>query len=206
MKILTLMVDDSPQNPLEDFDDGFKLYSFSNRLKSYRAPSDFFDDNGRPRMWLRNKLRAGTAFLLSYYEHGGCVWSLRGEGPQCQWDSVDVAGVLVWERKPGDLQPTYAKRRESAKTTLETYTSWCNGEVYGYSVDEVVTLPCGHTEEKDVDSCFGFYGNDLDYMAEQVRAAIDGDPDVEIKGDAKDLASYKDFVSAPVKKETEMRS
>jgi hypothetical protein len=191
MKIVTLMNDISPENPCDD-SEGWKLYSFGRRHSNHRDPESFFP-NGKPSIGLRRKLAVGTAFLLSYFEHGNSVWSLQGDGPKDQWDSVHMAGLLVWEGKAKDLGPP-EKREEYAEAFLEVYTCWCNGEVYGYSVEDVKTLPCGHKDEPtDVDSCFGFYGNDLEHMAEEVRAAVDGDPEVEIRGEASDLAGFRDF-------------
>jgi hypothetical protein len=54
---------------------------------------------------LRSKLRTGLAFFASYYQHGRCVWFLPGEGPNCPWDSVRVAGLLVWEQPVENLGP-----------------------------------------------------------------------------------------------------
>lgn len=193
MKIITIHQDDCPMDPHEG-DGQWRLYSFGRRHVHYESPSRFFDDNRRPRLWLRNKLRAGTAFILSYFEHGNCVWSLRGTGPQCQWDNVDVAGVLVWEHPVGDMgAKTVEARAKDAAAFLETYTCWCNGDVYGYTVEEVVTLPCGHTETNHVDSCFGYYGNDLDFMKEEIVTALGGDTDVTIKSDASGHFDADDF-------------
>lgn len=201
MKILTLYANDDAEDP-HDFCGSWTLHAFSRRHHHESDPSKFFDDRGRPLIGIRRKLEVGTAFIVSYYEHGSCVWSVEGTGPQCQWDNVRKAGILVWEHPVADMgAKTYEARQKDAASFLETYTCWCNGEVYGYSVDEVVTLPCGHTEIKHIDSCGGFFGNDLAYMGESIRAAIDGDTDVEIKGAAKDLAAYHDFVSPLPKKD-----
>lgn len=183
MKTLTLMADDSPSDPLEYT--GWKLCSFNRRHVGYQGPDEFLP----PSLGLRRKLEVGTAFMLSYYEHGLCRWSLQGQGPQCQWDTTRTAGILLWEGDLKDLPKGYDKREKWAESMLETYTCWCNGEVYGYSIEE---------DGVQGDSCFGFYGNDLDYMAEQVRGLINGD-EVEIEGDAKDLAAYHDFTSKPDK-------
>lgn len=200
MKILTLHNDDSPENPC-DFDSQWKLYSFNRKHRSYKSPDAFFPD-GKPSIGLRRKLATGTAFILDYYEHGLCKWSLGGEGPSCRWDTSEGAGILVWEHPVKDMgAKTREARAKDAASFLETYTCWCNGDVYGYSVENVKTLECGHTENELIDSCFGFYGNDLDFMGEQIRAAIDGDPEVQIRGEAKGLADYHDFVSPLPKKE-----
>lgn len=189
MKIVTLMHDDSPTNPAT-FDGAWKLYSFNRRHHSHADPETFFP-NGKPTIGFRRKLDTGLAFVLSYFEHGACQWSRQGTGPQCQWDNVKVAGVLVWEHTPKEMgAKSKEARAKDADSFLETYTSWCNGDVYGYAVSEVVTLPCGHTERRDLDSCFGFYGNDLTYFASEIKAALAGDTEIQFEGDAKEMSGY----------------
>ena len=193
MKIVELMFDHDMENPSE-FDGAWKIYSFSRRHNSYADPETFFhrvDGEIVPnRVGLRRKLATGTAFVLSYYEHGNCEWSLANEGPQCRWDSTPFAGLLVWERSPKDMgAKTYADRAKDARMFLESYTAYCNGDGYGYSVTEELGLECGHKERKIVDSCFGFYGNDLTYMASEIRAAIAGD-EFRVEGEAEGVSEY----------------
>lgn len=186
MKTIGLYYDDSPECPNEW--GGWKLYSFSRRHNSYESPERFFP-NGKPTLGLRRKLAVGTAFILSYFEHGQCRWSRRGTGPQCQFDNVDVAGILVWEAPVKNLgAKTLADRQKDADGFLETYTNWCNGSVYGFRVTDHVKQECGHVEKVDLDSCFGFY--DLDSMAEEIRQCLNGDTEIQFEGDAKDLGSF----------------
>lgn len=194
-KIITLYHDEFAESPAEFGDGCWKLYSFSHKHRSFEHPDKFFPD-GKPTLALRNKLRVGLAFVLDYYEHGQCCWSLASNGPSCRWDTARNAGLLVWEHSPSVMgAKTREDRAKDAEGFLETYTAWCNGEVYGYSIEEVVTLPCGHIEMRDVTdgSCFGFYGNDLDYMKSEIIACLDGDTEILIKGDAQDLFSVSDF-------------
>lgn len=192
MKIVTLHFDSDLDCP-SDWDGQWMLYSFNRRHKSYRSPETFFPE-GAPTPEFQRQLDEGLAFVLSYFEHGNCVWSLQDTGPQCRWDNVDCAGILVWEHPAKDMgAKTKEDRAKDATKFLEVYTAWCNGEGYGYSVEEIVTLPCGHTETRDLDSCFGFYGTDVEYMASQCKDAVAGDPEVEIRGEAKDLADHYDF-------------
>jgi len=158
---LKLFYSDVDDNPSEY--DSWKLYSFSRKHVNYRHLDNFLP----PGLGLRRKLEVGTAFLLSYYEHGQCVWSLQDEGPQCRWDTVNCAGILLWEQSPKNLgAKTLEARREDARQFLKTYTAWCNGECFGYILYE------GNTEDEEVDSCSGFY--DPEEMAESVRLAAEG--------------------------------
>jgi hypothetical protein len=172
-------------SPTKDGCSGWRLISFGRRHLNYQdpckvglryatgGPSSYeVEDEG-----LRADLEAGRAFLLSYYEHGNCLWSLREEGPDCRWDSVRTAGLLVWEGDAPCPYTSHEKASESARAFLESYTAWANGECYGYSIED---------DGEHVDSCWGYYGNDADLMVEEIKSAIDGRP-FEVTGDAAHL-------------------
>lgn len=190
MKIVTIEHEDNAEDPCER--DQFVVHSFNRRHHAFAAPGNFFSEDGTPSPALAAQLTEETAFVLSYYEHGSCVWSRQGTGPQCQWDNVSLAGLLVWTGKPEDLGKDYDARAKAADGFLSAYTAWCNGEVYGYRVEEEITLPCGHTETREIESCYGFNGTDVDYMASEVAHVVNGD-DVRFKGSAAFLADHHDF-------------
>lgn len=172
--------DSDLENPA-DFGHNWTPYSFGRRHTNYRDPESLGlslerDEHGTPKILnpgLRRKLEVGLAFFLSYYEHGNSVWSLRGEGPQCRWDSVSVAGLLVWEHKPGDIgAKTREDRAKDAARFLETYTHWCNGEGLGYVVESGSTCDKGDTHWEHIDSCWAYFQNDVDYALECAYGAI----------------------------------
>lgn len=161
-----------------DHDGQWTLVSFNNNHVNSGSPDDYLIEVGkyvrevyggrsyerwqrtalRPaNIGLARKFKVGTAFILSYFEHGNCVWSLTGEGPQCQWDSVSVAGVLLWEHPVKELgAKTYEERAKDARRFLESYTDWCNGNGLYYSIED--------GDEDNIDSCGGYYASDSDYM------------------------------------------
>lgn len=170
--VVRIEYDDSPEDPCKW--DVFRVHSFNRRHNSFTDP----DDLGLRSLGFRRKLECHTAFMLDYFEHGDGQWSLHGEGMQCQWDTARFAGVLVIEN-PKDISPD--RRVEAARGFLETYTNWCNGHVFGYSIE---------TEDgDDVDSCWGFYSQED--VVDAINEAI-GDKDVvvEITGQCKDIACY----------------
>jgi len=176
-------------NILPDYDaespcdgDGWTAYSFSRKHGNFKHPDELGFDEGRPTEELQTKLKAGLAFILDYFEHGNCVWSLGGTGPQCRWDSVSGAGLLIWEGDPDDMgAKTFEDREKDAKGFIERFTEWCNGSVFGYSIDD--------PDEKIDDSCFGFYDSDLDYMFSEIREAV-GERKVVFAGTCRDMADY----------------
>ena len=190
MKIVTIAYDESAESPSEN-DLSWTIHSFR---RGCEDPHKYIHaKNGEIRandIGLQRKLEVGTAFILSCYEHGNVAWSLKGEGMQCQWDTTQVAGILIFNGKACDLPKGYEARQKDARGFLETYNNWCNGQVYGYTVEEEIILSCGHKEMREVDSCWGFF--DTDHMAEEIKAAIAGDT-FTVKGNCRDLAQYIDL-------------
>ena len=185
-KSVTVYLDsDEPQDPRDD-DGNWTPYSFSPKHVQFQHPYKLGlsldrDNDGIPKVknpGLRRKLEVGLAFFLSYYEHGNCRWSLLGGGPTCAFDSVRVAGLLVWEHGPGDMgAKTYEDREKDAERFLESWTDWCNGHSISYRIED---------ENGDiVDSCGGYYASDSDYMSHEIVATIkrDGLTVLDIKGD-----------------------
>jgi hypothetical protein len=158
--------------------DGWRLISFGRRHIGFEDPDRYCkgpDRWGAPlpaSIGLSRKLEYGTAFWLSYFEHGPCRWSLMGEGPQCRWDSVKVAGILLWESSPRELGTDYAARESEARQFLETYTAWANGEVYGYAIER---LGSGSEPAETLDSCWGFYG--LDHCLAEAESVLQPKPE-----------------------------
>jgi hypothetical protein len=189
MLTLTLSYDHDLEDPT--IIDGWKVYSFCRRHASFRHPDDLglgsIDPaTGLPKVinpGLRSKLRNGLAFFLSYYEHGNCAWFLHGEQPagvEFRWDGVRIAGLLVWEDKPNHLGPkTLDGRRLDAAAFLQTYTAWCNGEGYGYSIED--------DDGNHVDSCYGFF--DAESMFNEIRPHLEG-RQYEVEGEARWLAEH----------------
>ena len=184
MSKLTVRIeyDSDLENPCQE--DGWKVYSFSTRHASFKHPEKLGFKDGRPGLGLRRKLETGTAFILSYFEHGSCAWGLKrntdasGYPWSCPWDSVRVAGLLVWEGKLKDLgAKTLEARTKDAACFVESYTSWCNGEGYYFSIED--------EDGEHIDSCGGFLGSaSVEYMVkDHILPAIKGREYV-VTGDA----------------------
>ena len=185
MITLTLGYDQDTEDPSEY--GGWKLYSFSRRHSNFQDPDNFFiesNDGLIPNIGIRRKLACGTAYILSYYEHGQCSWSLQGEGSSCPWDSQYMAGILVWEDNVKELQKGYDEREKSARCFLEEYTNWCNGQCFWYSIERTDAV-----ENMD-DSCGGFIGSEwmLEHLRDEHKELFDSDGDllesVIVSGDA----------------------
>lgn len=135
---------------------------------------DHLDDDGQMRTdldtWLNcdgwqqppaaKAVDEGRAFLFERYEHGLVNYGLRGESSQVdrQWDVTAVAGFM-WA---DDDWGADVDIKEMARSFLETYTAWCNGEVYGivhaHYTDQHGT---GWEQDGDEEACWGFIGHEF---------------------------------------------
>ena len=118
-----------------DWEGWYEIHSFAPAHSNYKSPNRFglVMKDGRITSTdpgIRSKLRAGTAIILSAYQHGGIVWSLATEGQQCRFDTAPVAGIMFvrWMRQSKE------SRLEMARDFLPSYNAWCNGETYGIRV------------------------------------------------------------------------
>lgn len=159
---------------------GWELISFNPRHIGYKDPHDYIshvNQYGEPipaNIGIRRRLEIGTAFLFSVYEHGLSAYSLRGEGMQCRWDTTDIAGILLWKDSPKDLPKTYRERQEWARSFLDVYEDWANGNVYHFTVED--------ENGELIDSCGGFIG--ADHFMSCVKDAIPAGAEMAVTGDA----------------------
>lgn len=146
----------------------FRLHSFSNRHISFTHPDEIEGREGFP---------------LSYFEHGLCRWDLAGtmsNTPDFRWDGVEFAGFL--EVNPdGEMDDkdwwdglTIEEREKIAAGYLEGYTSWANGDVWGYTITKMGQCDRGFDHDEEiVDSCWGFIGSE--WFLQEVKEVLPED-------------------------------
>ena len=192
---LTIHADENAGD-LDPFDQDsplFKLHSFKrgdlHEDTSDLSLSEFADMEG---------------YWLSHYEHGQRHWSIQGtvNYPDMQWDGVRTAGFLEVVVPDNEREwwngRSEEDRLESAKITIAEYTSWINGEVYGYVLETIESETCNlgfvhESKDKDVDdSCFGFIG--WDYFLEEVQRITDSEgataDNTEVVDEAYGMTNY----------------
>lgn len=200
---ITLDTDTDAENPLKH--DGWVLHTFGNHHDiTYCDPYEYIKPNPDNRTIPANrniarKLKSGLAHWVSRFAHGQEQWGLVGEVHQCPWDTVQIAGILVWEHKWHELGPMdYEWRKEDARKTLRSYTRWVNGEAIRYSIDlitvdkddfdpEVDDLDLYDHHEEHISSCGGYL--DYDYMRNKIANILQhsklSDLPIVYEGDAK---------------------
>jgi hypothetical protein len=104
------------------------------------------------------------AHWVERYEHGLVRYALSHESSQVdrQWDVASGVAVLVLD---ADWVDDPDRRTEIARSLLDTYTSWCNGDVWGVC-HFVIDPDTGETVEDD--ACWGYIGDE--YALEELNS------------------------------------
>ena len=189
---LTIKVQNDPDTTSpSEHDCSWKLYSFNRRHGNFKHPDEFPMTVG-----LRRKLKVGTAFYLSCYEHGGSVWALKDSGtarsfPDQQFDVAQMAGIMIFENPKDMGAKDYAGRQKDAEGFLDEYNDWSNGNCYYYSLTD--------NSETVNDSCGGFIGTDTftSELKDAVAYQLEKHPTITkvcIAGEAKDLFDADDVL------------
>lgn len=120
---------------------------------------------------LRRKLEVGTAFWMIYSEHGNCEWKiLKNYNVENypKYERIRPDGILLFPHDPKEMgAKTYEERAKDAEAFLTTYTDWCNGDGWTYSIE--------NPEDEwavDASACGGFYGSESDYWTSEIAADI----------------------------------
>lgn len=99
-----------------------------------------------------------TILPLYLYDHSGITMNTTGFS--CRWDSGQVGWIFVSKDKVKEEGIDESKVEKYLKGEVETYDQYLRGDVYGYKIYEVTTCSLGHEHEEDLDSCWGFYGEE----------------------------------------------
>jgi len=141
---------------------------------------------------VKNKLEAlfltrFVAFPLYLYDHSGITISTSPFS--CRWDSGQIGYIYTTKEKILEAfggKRVSAKMRKRAKGILlneiNTFDQCLRGDVYGFVAE---------TKDGDhIDSCWGYFGNDWDYMIKEAEESIDYHIGEQAKKRAEQVKGY----------------
>jgi hypothetical protein len=156
--------------------------------------SDMFNSWAELEEYLVKEKKAVIVLPLYLYDHSGLrmkVGSFQGLLPQghAEFDSGQVGFIYATAKDIKDnlgikkiTKKALKKAEKVLKGEVDTYDQYLMGDVYGYKIVEEVPVsvttkyPDGSKkttktiEDKDVDSCWGFYGRE--YVIEEVNSIL----------------------------------
>ena len=160
--------DDGPTDGPHEWGNDCVLMSVHHRRYTNPAPECGRDPEATED-WAKDNQKTYAAFPLYMYDHGNtCYRVSEGGNPfSCPWDSGRVGFVFVKKSDfmRGKQWPSRKRLFKAAQSFCEEYTSWANGEVYGYIVRD--------EDHNELDSCWSFIG-DIKYVIEAMDEAAAG--------------------------------
>lgn len=99
-----------------------------------------------------------TILPLYLYDHSGITMSTSSFNDR--WDSGQVGWIFVSKEKVEKERIDEKLVEKVLKGEVETYDQYIRGDVYGYKVYRVTTCDHDHEHEEELDSCWGFYGEE----------------------------------------------
>jgi hypothetical protein len=107
----------------------------------------------------------GVILPLYLYDHSGITISTTPFS--CGWDSGKIGFIYVSKEDVlkeygGKIVTKKLKERvtEYLKGEVETYDQYLRGDIYGYKISKVTTCDQGNEHKEEIDSVWGFYGED----------------------------------------------
>lgn len=161
-KKLNIIQDENPLNPRTEFDNLGVMICTHKRYTLGDEHSFDFDNYNR---WdeaekaLKNEYDAAIIVPLFLYDHSGITISTSPFS--CRWDSGQIGFILVSKetaRKEYNVKRITKKILEKIKNCIkgevETYNQYLTGDIYGFELID--------NDGKVIDSCWGFYGSDIE--------------------------------------------
>lgn len=156
---------DNPENPRSDFDQVSTIIMDNNTRHIF---SDVKVSSGEELKEWKEQNEVVLTFPLNCYEHSGVSLSISNGYPyNDQWDAGQIGEVVVTKKSMKEMWGiSYLTKKNTEIITnavrgeIEQLTQWINGEVYGYQLFENKTCNLNEIHEKEIDSCWGYYGYD----------------------------------------------
>lgn len=164
---IEVIQDESPSSPREDDNLG-TMVCFHGRYdlgdKHNYKSGDYNGWDEMEKNIIKNE-NVGVILPLYLYDHSGITISTSPFG--CNWDSGQIGFIFISKEKMlkeygGKIVTQTLKDKVEGylKSEVETYDQYLTGDVYGYRVSEVKICSEGHEHEEELDSCWGYYGQE----------------------------------------------
>jgi hypothetical protein len=146
--------DEAHVNPLEEWDWEAKLACFHKRydlVNHENLDHNDYDSWEAMEKYIKKEYNPKHIQTVYMYEHG-CSPVVFSFGKTCDWDSGQVG--FIW----GDCM-------KEIEDMIKMYNQYENSEVYGFIIKD--------NEGKEIESCWGFWGDYDDYLLTETKGIID---------------------------------
>ena len=129
---------------------------------------EYFDEDRETNDILKDIQDKALILPLYLYDHSGISMRTYPHGYHRAWDCSQVGYIYVSKedivKEYGCCDEDTMKKAELVlEGEIEVYSQYLEGEVYGYSLSKKDKCECcNHIEYNEIDSCWGFYGYNLE--------------------------------------------
>lgn len=166
---IRILRDDDPRDPREDCDNATVFAFFHNRYRlgdeGHGLRAAQFAGWGQMKDHITKTIKPVYITPVYLYDHSGIT--ISSTPFVCPWDSGQIGFAWITREKlaecfgsfPRLTQRLKERSKNIVEESLRTYDQYLTGDVYGFIVEEPCN-ECGTWHKTD--SCWGFYGRDLD--------------------------------------------
>ena len=174
---IKIFQDTDPTSPREDDNLGVmmcftKSYNLGDK---HSYGSSHYDNWDEMEAAIIKNEKTAVILPLYLYDHSGITIATTPFG--CRWDSGQIGFTFVTkEALLKEYGGKYCTKKKIEKATsvlqgeVKTYDQYLTGDVYGYQLFEVITCDKGHEHEEELDSCWGYYGQE--YCIEEAESIV----------------------------------
>ncbi len=158
---INIIQDSFPENPRKDFEPMATIVCVHSRYNL----GDREDCDTDTIKEIAND-KDNLVLPLYLYDHSGITISTKPFS--CRWDSGQVGIIYISYSDIEKNKITEKQAIEIMNGEVETYDNYLTGNVYGYEVID--------KNDKDIDSCWGYYGNyNTSGLVDDAKSIIDCD-------------------------------
>jgi hypothetical protein len=119
---------------------------------------------------------------LYLYDHSGIT--IKTHPFSCPWDSGQVGYIyctkekMIKEYGPAITGGIRDKVKAVLEAEIKTFDQYLTGEVYGFKLEKSVVCSHGDTHHEELDSCWGFFGDEgikgiREHLAKEYESLFD---------------------------------
>lgn len=172
--------DDDPTSPREDDNLGTIVGrpgrdSLVNET-SEKIPWEEFASMKEVKDYIINKYDTAVILPVYMYSHSGVT--INTTGYSCMFDSWHTGFIFVSKEKVikeyGAINmESIDKAARLLESEIKTYDRYLQGDIYGFQITKpCVCEKCGHDEPENIDSCWGYYGEEE--CLKEAKSVVDG--------------------------------
>lgn len=153
-------------------------YSLSDEDKEIKK--DNFNSVEEIEEYLIKERNAEILIPIYIYDHSGIT--INTTGFSCIWDSGQCGFIYCTKEKRLKEKLTKKKAEEVMRNEIKTYDLYLTGQVYSYYLyKNVICDKCKHTEKEIIDSCCGYFYEDVNEFIKDIKNELNITDDMIIE-------------------------